>query len=166
MRAYIEQINREFKDIVYALAEQDFNRAVDIIRYREKKILDTLKSGIFLMPPKNMSKSDILNKYPCIEDDLRNELDNLATSALTYFNIENGFSSEAVNNDKYLELIVKEIQSANSFFVITGLDIDTGEVKQLTITVENCFSDNTPIAGYFASFLNSQSFNITFTKGK
>ncbi len=155
MKAYIEQVNRELKEIIYALAEQDYSRAVSIVKYRETISNEILKSGIFLMPPKNMFKADILGKYPYIEDDLRYALDDLATSALTYLGDE--FKKEIF--EKYKELTVKEIQSANSFSVMAGLDINTGEIRQLTIKIEDCFTDET-LAGFLSSFLNAHFFDI------
>lgn len=121
MRYYFKETNNILKDVIHALASQDFSNAVDFIEYMQKKTGKILTSGIFYGNAKDLSKEKIIAKYPNIKDKLNLAIEDIDEYYADSCNIQPG---TIINNSNAENMSIQE-----------GIDIDSGEIKELLIYI-------------------------------
>ena len=121
MRYYFKETSNILKDVIHALASQDFSNAVASIEYMQKKTGKILNDGIFYSNVKDLSKEKIIAKYPNIKDKLKFAIEDIDA----YYADGCGFQPGTIINNS----------NAENMSIQEGIDIDSGEIKELLIYI-------------------------------
>ena len=128
MKSFLKFIETELNRSINNLACQDFKSAVDSIALIREQVQNVLKRDVMFLFPEEMTKKDIIKKYPSIDFNAI-----IAKEDEEYFQLgigKRGYIVDRVNNTDVL------------FTVRQGFDINTGKIVRLKMSCVELFGDN------------------------
>ncbi|MHB1692575.1 MAG: hypothetical protein ACYCUW_01650 [bacterium] len=125
MKTFFEKIERELNNAIYMLAEQNFTEAVISIRSIQKKTRETLEKGIFYCKGEELTKAEIIEKYPTVEIALNSEIGNIAEKSET--------------PEEAKEFIEKSERLP--FYVTKGINLTSGRISEIAVAFDENLAD-------------------------